>query len=236
MPTPKLQERRVAERLPYSGKIAVAWAEGAFQAYSADLSEAGVFLEASDSLPLGTKVRLEFTISEAAQRQNVKAEGFIVRRVTIEEASARGLLPGLGIAFERVAEGERVLRRFMGGLLTAIHAPQAPAFEEERKHARTLVALPVSWGTDRNLGREGYLRSLSTSGTFLETKTPEPRGTHLYLGFELPHKGIARSVKLTAVVAYVQPSGRHMGSGMGLAWESSTAEISSIDRFVDSRL
>ena len=234
-PTRPLQDRRRAERLQYSGRIAVTWAEGTFQAYSANLSETGVFIETTDSLPLGSSVRLDFKVSGAAQRQSVRAEGRVVRHVTTDEAAARGLPPGFGVLFERVPEGETALFEFMSERLRDIREPQAAAIEA-RRDPRTLVAFPVFWGMDRQLGREGSLQNLSVSGAFLETPAPEPLGTHLYLWFELPSEGVVQSVRATAVVAYVQPAGGRRAPGMGIAFETSIASTAIVERFIEARL
>ena len=235
-PMPALQERRLAERLLYGGKIVVTWAEGTFQAHSADLSQTGVFIETSNLLPVGTSVRLKFKVSGAAQRHSVTAEGRVARQMTTDEAAAQGLSPGLGIRFEWVPAGDMALFHFISDRLRVIRAPRPSVVERARKHPATLVALPVFWGTDPNLGRGGYLQTLSTSGAFLETRTPAPPGTHIYLWFELPSAGVARNARATAVVAYVHPSGRQQAPGMGIAFEVSTLDASIVERFVDARL
>ena len=211
------------------------WADGTFKAYYANLSETGVFIETSNSLPVGTTVHLDFKVSRAAQQQSVRAEAIVIRHVTTDEAAARSLPPGFGTRFQRLLEGETDLCDFIDERLSVIRAPQ-PAVVEAREHPRTFVAFPVFWGMDPQLGREGYLLDFSVSGSFLETRTPEPRGTHLYLWFELPSAGVARSVRATAIVAYVNPPGGDHAPGMGIAFEVSTADASIVERFFDLRV
>ena len=113
-PMASLRERRRAERIPYSEKIDVTWAAGTFQAYSADLSEAGIFIETTILLPVDTSVRVQFKVSSADRRHSVRAAGRVARQVSTAAAAGRGLPPGLGIEFEEVPDGEKALSHFIG--------------------------------------------------------------------------------------------------------------------------
>ena len=233
---PPRKDRRRAERLPRSGGVRVSWAEGILQAYYANLSKTGAFVETTNLPPLGTAVRLDFSISVAGRQRGVRAESRVVFHSTPDEAVARGVLPGFGAEFQELVVGEEALFEFIEESLSNARAPNPDAAKARRRHPRTPVAFPTRWGTGPQLGRDGYLRNLSISGAFLEARETEPTGTHLYLWFELPTEGVGQTVKATAVVAYTSRKGEDEAPGMGIAFEVSTGNTEILERFIEAHL
>jgi hypothetical protein len=228
MPSPPLYDRRRSERLPYAGKIAVTWEDGTFQAHSANLSRAGLFIETTTHVAVGTTVRVEFEVSgasggqksqrSATRRYPVAAEGEVIRLVTLEEASSFGTLSGIGIEFERFMEGEVAVENFVRAKLSSIRPPR-PSNRSGDHSSRAPVNIPVSWGIDASLGRAGHLRSLDTAGAFLEVTEPAPAGTIIHLEFELLRADSVQSVSTRAVIAETHPPEGPYAWGLEIAFE-----------------
>lgn len=68
--------------------------------YVTDLSRSGVFLRSASPLPVGTHVRLKFTIL-ADDLETIEGVGLVVRSVP------EGELPGMGIAFSGLTSASR---------------------------------------------------------------------------------------------------------------------------------
>ncbi len=213
MPSPPLQDRRRNERLPYNGSITVTWPGGTFRAQSADLSRAGVFIETTTEIAIGTTVRVEFKVSGADRGRNlqgstthrypVSTEGEVIRLVSLAESSSFGTLPGIGVAFETFMEGEVAIENFIAARLNSIR-PARPS-SGSASSTRAVVAIPVSWGADANLGMSGQLRNLDTTGAFLETTERIQAGTIIHIEFELPRAESTQRVSTRAVVTETHP-------------------------------
>ncbi len=108
----RFPDRRCAERLLYSKKVAIFWDEGRLQANAVNLSESGIFIETTNFLKVGTPVRLSFKVSGAGQQQSVRAEGRVVRNMTPHAADLGSPL-GFGTCFEQVSEGKTALFDFL---------------------------------------------------------------------------------------------------------------------------
>ena len=233
MPSPPLHDRRRNERLPYNRKITVTWAGGTFQAHSADLSRIGVFIETTTEIAVGTAVLVELKVSgtsrgekrqrSATHRYPVSAEGEVIRLVTLEEASGFGTLAGIGISFGTVLEGEVALENFIAARLSSIR-PARPSGASASHPTRALVTIPVSWGANASLGRSGQLRSLDTTGAFLETTKPIPVGTIIHIEFELPRADSTQKVSTRAVVTEAYPPEGPNAWGLEISFERDPKE------------
>jgi uncharacterized protein (TIGR02266 family) len=86
--------------------------------YVTNLSRTGAFIRSRDPLPVGTQVRLEFTII-ADELETVKGVGEVVRVVRPGGKEA----PGMGVVFRRLTS---VSRRFIESLLARKGPPPRP--------------------------------------------------------------------------------------------------------------
>lgn len=211
------------------------WADGILQAYYANLSTTGAFVETTNLIALDARIQLDFSVNVGGQQRGVRAESKVVRHFPPQDALAQGKPTGFGAHFEDLVVGESALFEFLADRLQKVHAPKADAVHG-RKDARASVTFPTRWGTSPDLGRDGFLSNLSVSGAFLEARNPEPLGTHLYLWFELPSAGVIQSIKATAVVAFASKAGGDQASGMGIAFEVSAGEQDAIKLFVEAHL
>jgi Tfp pilus assembly protein PilZ len=228
---------RQSERLRFTVIARLTSSGGSFEAYSTDLSTDGIFLETANLLSLGTPVRLDFRLFRTNEPEAVTVQGTVARSVSVDEAGAWGVVGGLGIHFEELRFGEEVLFGFLSKRLKSVKAPKAPIpSDKKRPAARADVGLPVLWGTDPNLGREGFLFNLSASGAFIGTRKVEPPGTHLFLWFELPHTAVSKGVKVTASVVRTNPPGGSQPAGMGIAFEASTVSRGLFEGFLGQRV
>jgi Tfp pilus assembly protein PilZ len=228
---------RQTERLRFTIVAQLTSSEGGFEAYSTDLSTNGIFLETANLLPLGTSVRLDFRLFRTSEPEAVSVQGTIARSVSEDDAGAWGVVGGMGIQFEELRVGEEVLFGFLSKRLESVKEPKIPIPpEKKRPEARAEVGLPVLWGTDPNLGREGFLFNLSASGAFIGTRRVEQPGTHLFLWFELPHSSASKGVKATASVVRTNPPGGDESVGMGIAFEASTVSRGLFESFLGQRL
>jgi len=73
-------------------------------AYTDNISRSGLFVLSRKPLPLGSKVRLKFTLVKSAKSgkdidlRSVDVRGEVIHRITITEAGP-GMNPGMGIRF-----------------------------------------------------------------------------------------------------------------------------------------
>lgn len=85
--------------------------------YVINLSRTGAFIRSRDPLPVGTKVKLEFSVI-SEELEIVKGIGEVVRVVAPGGAKS----PGMGVVFTRLTT---VSKRFIEALLSR-RAPPAP--------------------------------------------------------------------------------------------------------------
>lgn len=86
--------------------------------YVTNISRTGAFIRSKDPLPIGTKVRLEFTVV-AEELELVKGLGEVVRVV----APGGRQSPGMGVVFTRLTS---VSRKFVDALLARRAPPPKP--------------------------------------------------------------------------------------------------------------
>jgi uncharacterized protein (TIGR02266 family) len=87
--------------------------------FSENISTGGVFLETSDPLPAGTKIKLRFPLKSAYRPIQVEGKVVWSRKESIAGKEA----PGMGIVFQKIKKGElEVLKEFLD------HAPTSGWF------------------------------------------------------------------------------------------------------------
>lgn len=86
--------------------------------YVTNLSRSGAFIRSRDPLPVGTKVRLEFTIV-SDELETVKGIGEVVR---VDPPGGKQP-PGMGVVFTRLTS---VSKRFVEALLSRRSPPPRP--------------------------------------------------------------------------------------------------------------
>ncbi len=89
-------ERRKYPRIRLIAKVAHIRGDHFHYFYSRDLSGGGIFLEGDHPYPLGTKLELELSLPEIADKVRLTGE---VLRVEPPEARQMGKIPGMGIQF-----------------------------------------------------------------------------------------------------------------------------------------
>jgi uncharacterized protein (TIGR02266 family) len=94
-------ERRLHPRIPISVRIRVQYTGQEFAASSVNLSAGGVFLGTDRRLPVGTRVRLVFTIPIIA-KYPIRAEGEVV---WLGQAG----MTGLAVRFVDISDDDREL-------------------------------------------------------------------------------------------------------------------------------
>lgn len=90
--------RRVFPRMPVSLWAVEDDGQGIYYHHVSDLSTGGLFLEKGLSLPVGSRMQLEFTLPTS---RSIRAEGVVV---TQREGK---LTPGNGIRFDQLSEQDR---------------------------------------------------------------------------------------------------------------------------------
>ncbi len=99
---------RQAKRTPVTLKIKFksATLDQFIERYSVDVSHGGIFIRTKDPLPVGTTLRFEFQLRDASPL--ITGEGTVVW--TREHDPTRtGVAPGMGVRFDRLAEGSQAV-------------------------------------------------------------------------------------------------------------------------------
>lgn len=94
-------ERRLHPRIPVSVRVRVQYTGQEFAALSVNLSAGGVFMDTDHRLPVGTRVRLVFTVPIIA-KYPIRAEGEVVRLGPAGRA-------GLAVRFVDISDDDRAL-------------------------------------------------------------------------------------------------------------------------------
>ena len=232
------QDSRVSPRWRLTFKVRFNWEGGEIEAFSTDVSASGMFIETTTSLPAGTRGRLEFEVAKGRHRESIEATGEVCRNVSVEQASAINVMPGLGIRFQALLLGGEVLL----DLLEEHLQQQAGGVKQDRQSERrdkprVDTGLPVLWGLQDPPDQHGMLTNLSASGAFLlVTEHVKKPGTRIFFQFKLPDFGVSRQVRAVARVIRTPRSSKGEILGMGVKFELSTAPENLIARFVDRRL
>ena len=233
---------RDAVRVPITLRVRLAWDEGECLAYTTNLSINGAFAETCEEVHEGTDIRVEIDLGDAGGLGRVYVDGTVARFIDEDEASARGLVPGVGIRFDTFVVGKFDLIRF----LTPSKKEDVPAKDkaaqskpdDRREASRVATGLPVVWGTKDPPDRAGQLANLSTSGAFsIQTDEPCEIGDKIYLMFELPRPEGRGATRVRAIAQVVRTigAGGERSPGMGVHFDSSSVDVETIRAFVRGR-
>ena len=99
---------RQAKRTPVTLKIKFksATLEEFIERYAVDVSHGGIFIRTKEPLAVGTTMKFEFQLKDASPL--IGGEGTVVW--TRENDPARpGVAPGMGVRFDRLADGSQAL-------------------------------------------------------------------------------------------------------------------------------
>jgi len=99
--SPEATERRSHNRIPVQVRVSIHYTGQEFTASSRNLSAGGVFLETDQQVPVGTRVRLRFTVPIIA-KYPIRAEGEVVW-------VGGDVPPGLAVRFTDMSEDDRAL-------------------------------------------------------------------------------------------------------------------------------
>lgn len=94
-------ERRSHSRIPVQVRVRIQYTGQEFMAESRNLSAGGVFLETDRKVPVGTRVRMQFTIPIIA-KYPIRAEGEVVW-------FGEDIPPGLAVRFTEISDDDRAL-------------------------------------------------------------------------------------------------------------------------------
>jgi uncharacterized protein (TIGR02266 family) len=121
---------RQAKRTPVTLKIKFksATLDQFIERYSVDVSHGGIFIRTKDPLPVGTAMRFEFQLKDASPL--ITGEGTVVW-TREHDPSRAGVAPGMGVRFDRLADGsQEVLDKILAGKAAKGRTSKAPVFNE----------------------------------------------------------------------------------------------------------
>lgn len=216
----KSRERRQTQRARWALMVRLSWDDGGrATAYTTDISVNGLFAETRAELEVDTRVYVEFQIQHQGKATKVAAQATVVRQVTQQDATARGVLPGLGLVFRRITTGEQVFRDVLD---LKLHRKEElpPPREERRSEPRLPVGMPIVWGTEDPPEAEGRMANVSGRGALCVVMGDAPApGKKIYLNFKLPREGEIQDVKAVARVKRVEQ--RDDCAALGVVFEIS---------------
>lgn len=101
-----MADSRQSKRTPVTLKIKFksATLEQFIDRYAVDVSHGGIFIRTKDPLPVGTTMKFEFQLKDATPL--IKGEGTVVW-TREHDPSRTGVAPGMGVRFDRLADGSR---------------------------------------------------------------------------------------------------------------------------------
>lgn len=98
---PGQPNRRAHKRIPIQVRVRIQYTGREFTADSRNLSAGGVFLDTDRRIPVGTRVKLRFTVPIIA-KYPIRAEGEVVW-------VGGEVPPGLAVRFTKISEDDRTL-------------------------------------------------------------------------------------------------------------------------------
>ena len=243
-------EQRKAPRVRFTAKTCLTWREGRVHGYSLDISGAGMFVETTTLLPLGTAVVAKFDLVSTAGADRVVATGRVARTISSSDTDPGGTFLGMGVAFDRIQQGEDALRAGVGAedmevawsLPEPVMRPptdqrQEPCGAERRGAPRVPVGIPVWWGLEDPPANQGHVGNISTTGALvLHAGEPLPDGTRVFLRLNLPVKGRVVEIRGMARVVRVSTAQDRETNAVGLHFEAGTMDTVNLSRFIALRL
>lgn len=235
------EEKRARQRVEVELLIKLRFADLArFRLFTTrNLSEGGLFVTTQSPRAPGTWVQL--VVYPPGIELGLPIFGTVVHHVSVAEASARGIAPGMGIQFEDLDEDaqeslQNLVEAVAQDAREAAPAPASrprpsppppPAIATERRTsprvaARSSVRLRF---TDVELFRDFYTKDLSRGGVFVCTSQPLAEGTEVELLLSPPQS--QGEIRLEGRVAHVVTATRgdsDATTGMGIEFTSLTLE------------
>lgn len=97
-------ERRAQPRVPLHIKIRYETADRFFQDYMRNLSVGGIFIETSNPLKVGTRLRVQFCLPK--MDREIVTDGVVVRRVELGRMNASS--GGMGVQFSDLKPEDKI--------------------------------------------------------------------------------------------------------------------------------
>lgn len=168
---------RQAKRTPVTLKIKFksATLDQFIERYSVDVSHGGIFIRTKDPLPVGTAMRFEFQLKDASPL--ITGEGTVVW-TREHDPSRAGVAPGMGVRFDRLADGsQEVLDKILAGKAAKGRTSKAPVFNEvPTRVAPSPLVAGLAKESEKNLGNlappRGSFGDERTDATPLPTPMP----------------------------------------------------------------
>ncbi len=101
------KERRRSPRADVELVIEYSDLEHFCQDYARNVSLGGIFIETRSPLPTGATLQLSFGLPGYSGK--IRSSGKVVRSVSVEDARARGVRPGMAICFDELSEESKAL-------------------------------------------------------------------------------------------------------------------------------
>ena len=121
---------RQAKRTPVTLKIKFksSTLDQFIERYSVDVSHGGIFIRTKDPLAVGTQLRFEFQLKDATPL--IRGDGTVVW-TREHDPSRTGVAPGMGVRFDRLAEGsQQVLDKILAQKSAKAPKVKGPTFNE----------------------------------------------------------------------------------------------------------
>lgn len=201
------------------------------QGFTTNISTTGVFISTRETLPVGTRLRLEFV----DPLHGFVVEGVVARTARSEAALQHVMPAGVGVRFLEVEELVAELLPVRAAAPTPSGPPgsspaspaagSSPSDETGRDRRVRLDAYTVRFPSPGSF-RQSYERDVSQGGLFVATRFPAPVGQKVMLEI---HPPAGEAFRLEAeVVQSVPPTPSEDGSvnllaGMGVQFLSPEA-------------
>jgi hypothetical protein len=174
----KRREQRRPRRIPVRF-----WRRGEttpHQGFTTNISVTGVFISTRETLPKGTRLRIEF----ADPHHGFVVEGVVARAARSDAALQQVMPAGVGVRFLEV--GELVSELLPVGSQRSEPAPARPDQETAPQRQRVrLDAYTVRFPSDGSF-RQSYERDVVQGGLFVATRFPAPMGRKVMLEIHPP--------------------------------------------------
>jgi len=203
---------RQAKRQPVTLKIKFKsqTLEQFIERYSVDVSHGGIFIRTKDPLPVGTQMRFEFQLKDASPL--IRGDGTVVW-TREHDPSRAGVAPGMGVRFDRLAEGsQEVLDKILAQKGTK-HRRSAqtklPAFNEvPTKVAPSPLTANLKQESQPKLGETAPKRDSFAGGERTDmTPLPSPMPFHSDAD-DFPEEAFEEATRVASLDALVAQTAR----------------------------
>jgi uncharacterized protein (TIGR02266 family) len=204
---------RQAKRTPVTLKIKFksATLDQFIERYSVDVSHGGIFIRTKDPLPVGTTLRFEFQLKDASPL--ITGEGTVVW-TRENDPSRAGVAPGMGVRFDRLAEGSQQILDKILAQKAAKGVRPVPGATKAFSEAPTRVApSPLVAGLeDKTSKAKPFGKMAPPRASFGDERTdatplPQPMPFHSDAD-DFPDEAFEESTKVASLDALVRQSAR----------------------------